>query len=177
MFDEEQINVPKDRIAALIGKVGSTKKQIEELTKSKLNIDSKTGEVLIENKDVFMLHKTEEIVKAIARGFSPEKSLLLLDEEFFMDIIPLKEIIGKSEKEIHTKKARVIGRQGTIRAEIEEKTGTYISVYGNTIGIIGNALNMDLAKQAIEMLLNGAKIESMRVFLDKRISKSKEFKL
>ena len=160
MFDEEQINIPKDRIAALIGKNGSTRKQIEEMTKSKLNIDSKTGEVVIENDDVYMLHKTDEIVKAIARGFSPEKALLLLNDEFYIEILHLKEIVGKSEKEIKTKKARVIGRQGSIRAEIEEKTNTYISVYGNTIGIIGEINGIELAKEAVEMLLKAQRLKA-----------------
>lgn len=177
MFDEEQINIPKDRIAAVIGKNGGTKKQIEEMTKSKLNIDSKSGEVIVENDDIYMLHKTDEIVKAIARGFSPEKALLLLNDEFYIEILHLKEIVGKSEKEIRTKKARVIGRQGSIRAEIEEKTNTHISIYGNTIGIIGEINGIELAKEAVEMLLKGAKIESMKIYLDKRISKKGEFKL
>ena len=177
MFDDDIINIPKDRIAALIGSKGDTKKKIEELTKSKLNIDSKTGEVVIENKDTYMLHKTEELVKAIARGFSPEKALLLLNDDMYIVILHLKEIVGKKEKEIHTKKARVIGREGSIREQIEEKTDTFISVHGNTIGIIGNVFGIEIAKEAIMMLLKGAKIESMKIFLDKRISKSREFKL
>ena len=66
-----EIKVPKDRIAVLIGKNGETKKEIEETTHSKINIDSGEGDVVVQGTDPLMLFSTKNIIKAIARGFNP----------------------------------------------------------------------------------------------------------
>jgi ribosomal RNA assembly protein len=53
-------------------------------------------------------------------------------------------------------KGRVIGESGKSRKTIEDLSDTQISVYGKTIGIIGEAENTNMAKKAIDMLLTGA---------------------
>ena len=53
-------------------------------------------------------------------------------------------------------KGRVIGQEGKSRAYIENFTETDVVVYGKTIGIIGEVERVAMAKQAIEMLLEGS---------------------
>lgn len=81
---EEYVKIPKDRIAVLIGKKGQTKKEIEKRTKTKITIDSETGEVWItstkETEDPLAVWKARDIVLAIGRGFSPERAFRLLNE-------------------------------------------------------------------------------------------------
>ena len=81
MSYEKLIRIPSDRIGALIGKSGKSKKLIEDKCSVNLDIDSDDGQVLVtstnvgENIDPF---KAVEIVSAIGRGFSPENAMRLL---------------------------------------------------------------------------------------------------
>ena len=170
---KEFAKIPSQRIAVLIGKKGETKKDLEKQTKTKINIDSDSGEVVIQGKDAFQVHLTSNTVKAISRGFSPEHAFLLLQENYYFDLIDLKDELGKSEKEINLKKSRVIGSQGKTRKIIEKETGCFVSVYGKTIALIGKAEEINFAKQAIEMLLKGKTHKTVYKFLFKK--KAKEF--
>jgi ribosomal RNA assembly protein len=98
---------------------------------------------------------TRQVVKAIGRGFSPEKSLLLLEDEYSFEMIELTDFANNDNKMTRLK-SRVIGTEGKARATIEEITMCHVSVYGKTISIIGKTENVFVAKKAIEMLLTGA---------------------
>ena len=170
--------VPKSRIAVLVGEGGKTRKKIEKLTETKVEIDSKTGEVEVRSKgEGLNFYNALNIIKAIARGFSPEKAFLLSDEEYYLDLIDVSEIVGGSGKEMEIKKGRVIGTRGIARESIEKATGCFISVYGKTIGIIGKVEDMESARKAIEMLLEGAKHTTMLDFLKKKEFESRRFEL
>lgn len=157
MEDSEVLLVPHERLGAIIGKNGSTKKDIEARTQTRIAIDAAEGEVEITRKgDPIGYLIANRVIKAIARGFSPEKAYRLFDEECMFELIELQEAIGKNESRMKAKKGRVIGAHGTAREEIEIDTGANISVYGKTIGIIGKEDEVSKAKHAIEMLLGGA---------------------
>ncbi|MEM4257172.1 MAG: KH domain-containing protein [Candidatus Diapherotrites archaeon] len=153
----EYLLIPHDRIGVLIGPKGQTKKRIEKNTKTKIEIDSSTGEIEITMKgNAIDFMKAIKIVKAIARGFSPENAMLLLIDDNILEIIELREIIGKNENKMKAKKGRVIGRKGKARKEIEQESNVKISVYGKTISIIGKNEDVEKAKKAIQLLLFGA---------------------
>lgn len=175
-MEEDFLRVPESRIAVLIGSGGETKRLIEKQGKCKLRIDSESGETTVECADVMGLSKAMSVVKAIGRGFAPEKALNLFNDDYFLELIDLKEIVGKSEKAIQNKRARVIGKEGKVRESIEEISECFVSVYGHTVGIIARMENISAAKEAVEMLLEGAKIESVERFLLKE-KKGKEFEL
>lgn len=157
----ESFKIPKERIAVLIGKNGETKKLIEKLAKCKLGIDSKTGEVEVSGKSENALdyYIAMQVVKAIARGFSPEHALKLLDENNYLDIIEIEDFTGKKEKELMTKKGRLIGKGGIVRQKLEEETGCFVSVFGKTVAIIGTPESMEKCRKAVEMILSGASID------------------
>ena len=78
------LKIPMDRVGVLIGHKGETKKDLEERTGLTIDIDSKAGEVVIDDHeadDPLMVIKTENIIKAIGRGFSPEKAMVLMKDE------------------------------------------------------------------------------------------------
>ena len=158
---EELIKIPKDRIAVLIGRNGETKKQVENLTKTKLDIDSKSGEVEVstDGDNALEFYIATQIVKAIARGFSPEHALKLLDENYYLDVIDIEDFVGKKEKELVNKKGRLIGKGGKIREKLEEETDCLISVYGKTVSLIGMPEDMESARKAVEMILQGSSID------------------
>ena len=67
---EQEIKVSGDRIGALIGKSGSTKRELEEKTKAVLEVDSKEGSVKVSGDDAEGVLTAIEVIKAINRGFS-----------------------------------------------------------------------------------------------------------
>ncbi len=148
------LKVPKDRVAVLIGKGGEIKKHLEEDTHCKLEIDSQEGDVIITGKDSLGLFTAREIIRAIARGFNPEIANQLLKPEYMFDVIDLRDYAPTKSSQIRLK-GRVIGEEGKARRVVEELTETHISVYGKTIGIIGEISNVGIAKHAIEKLLEG----------------------
>ena len=175
---EESIKVPRERIAALIGKEGKTRREIEKITKTSLKIESDSGTVTVERKEYGLdFYNALNIIKAIARGFAPEKAFLLSNEEYYLDVVDLNEAVGKSKKQIEVKKGRVIGRKGKARESIEKETNCFISVYGKTIALIGKAEDIETARRAVEMLLQGAKHTTMLEFLEKKQLEGRKFEL
>lgn len=162
-----ELKIPQERVAVLIGKDGETKKEIEKATKLKLDI-SREGDVIITGEDALLLYTTKEIVRAVARGFNPKITLLLLKTDYTLEIIDLKDIAGKNKSTLQRLKGRVIGKGGKSREEIEMLTNTKISVYGKTIGIIGEIMHVALAREAIAMLLSGCMHKTVYHLLEKR---------
>lgn len=162
-----ELKIPQERIAVLVGTEGETKKQIEEQTSCHLDINAE-GEVTITGKDSLTLYTVREIVRAIARGFNPAKTLLLLKTDYVLEIIELKDIAGKNKNTLQRLKSRIIGKKGKARQEIENLTDTYISIYGKTIGIIGEVSRVFLAKQAVAMLLKGSMHKTVYHFLERK---------
>jgi ribosomal RNA assembly protein len=162
-----ELKVPEERIAVLIGKDGETKKEIEEVTGSKLDV-TKDGDVTITGTDGMLLYTTKDIVKAIARGFNPKIALQLLKTDYAFELIDMKDITGGSKNTLQRLKGRVIGKGGKSREEIERLTDTNISVYGKTVGIIGEVEQVALGRQAVAMLLQGSMHKTVFQYLEKK---------
>ncbi len=163
------VRIPKDRVGALIGKDGETKQDLEERTKVKLEVDS-DGEVTIDETstdDPLMPLKVMDIVKAVGRGFAPQKALRLLDDDEYLEVIELGDFVGKKSVQLDRVRARLIGSQGKTRRIIEDLTGAYMSVYGSTVSIIGNSVQLPIAKKAVEMLLRGSEHSTVYRYLER----------
>lgn len=162
-----ELKVPKNRVAVIIGKEGSVKKEIEEATKTKLNIDSKEGDVFVSGEDAIGLYTAREIIKAIGRGFNPDVAKLLLKSDYVFEVVDVSEYVKSREAMIRLK-GRVIGKEGKSRKLIEELTECNISVFGKTIGIIGLPESASNARQAVESLLRGSTHANVYKWLEKR---------
>src|SRR3989344_3227899 len=150
-----EMKIPKDSVAVLIGKSGAIKKQLEENTKSKIKVDSEEGDVFVSGEDAINLLSAREIIKAIGRGFSPDKAFLLLHQDYLFEIIDLSDY-APTKKHMLRIKGRVIGSDGKVRKTIEDLSEVFISVYGKTICIIGQADTIGYARKAIESILEGS---------------------
>ncbi|HDJ26756.1 MAG: RNA-processing protein [Thermoplasmata archaeon] len=164
------VRVPRDRIGVLIGKHGEVKRKIEEETGVRLIIDSESGEVTIDDSgaDPDKALRALNVVKAIARGFSPERAFRLLQDGVYLEIIDIRDFAGKSRNRRIRLRGRVIGRKGRSRKTIEEMSGAYVSVYGDTVAIIGDPLQIDLASRAVEKLLQGSKHSTAYRYIERR---------
>ena len=175
MSSEFLVRIPLERVAVLIGPQGSVKQHIEELTDCKLNIDSNTGDVIIladelsELSDPVNLWKARDIVKAIGRGFNPNKAYKIIEADQVFQLISLRDEIGDSPNTQKLVRARVIGKKGRTRNFIEQATKTFISVYGNTIGIIGEFKMVDITRTAILRLIRGSKHGSVYSFIEQQV--------
>ena len=166
-----EIKIPKERISVIIGKDGSAKKEIEDRTKTRLKIDSQEGNVIISGEDSLDVYNTVNIVSAVGRGFNPKIALLLLKENFVLEIIDIRDFSGKSKVKQIRIKSRVIGKEGQARGLIEEITNTHISIYGKTVSIIGEVERAFMERRAIEMLLHGSKHSNVYSWLEKQQDK------
>jgi len=155
-MDTQELKIPVDRIAVLIGKNGDTKRRLEKKMHVEIEVHSQEGDVFIHGEDSVAVFETQNVVKAIARGFNPEIAELLFDENYSFDLLTVPELIGNSKKKMARLKGRVIGQEGKARKMVESLTQCYISVYGKTIGVIGKIEDVPVARQAIEMILEGA---------------------
>lgn len=163
------LKIPMDRVGALIGHKGETKKDLEEKVGVKLDIDSETGDVTIDDHDVedpLTVIKMENIIKAVGRGFSPEKAVLLLDDNSDFFIFDLHDYIGKKESHLRRLRSRVIGREGKTKKVLEDLTDSKISVYGHTISIISDIMKMNILKKSVDMLLTGSKHATVYRFVE-----------
>jgi len=180
MAFQETIRVPADRVGVIVGRNGKVRRRIEQLTNVKLNIDSE-GTVTISNPtasdDPVLAWKARDIVRAIARGFSPKNALSLIDEDMMLIIISLRESVGTSPSQLKRVAGRIIGENGRTRRVIEQVTETKITVYGRTVSLIGMNPGLDYARRAVDMLISGAphsavysRLERMRRDLNRQRS-------
>jgi ribosomal RNA assembly protein len=163
------IKIPEERVGVLVGPGGSMKRFIEEKTKTSLEIDSETGAVSIASaEDPLQGLRVLDLVKAIGRGFSPERALSILDDEMLMlDVMDLSKMAG-TKSDMERIKGRIIGKDGRSREIMERLSGAKVSVYGKTVAILGNPEQMRVARTAIEMLLDGAPHGNVYSFLEKK---------
>ena len=170
------IRIPRDRIGALVGREGKTKKDIEEMSGCILDIDSTDGDILVtakESTDPLKVNATAEVVKAIGRGFSPERAFYLYSDGFQLVVISLREFARKGSNRINEIKGRIIGRQGKTRQIVEDITDCFVCVYGDTVSLIGDYISMRYALQALQMIIEGKKQRTVYTYLE---SKAKELK-
>ena len=160
-----EVKVPKDRLSVLIGKEGRVKQKLQDESESKIVIDD--GIVTITGDDAIKLFAAHQIVRAIARGFNPEIAFNLLKQDYVLEIISLRDVVGQNQKQLERVRSRLIGAKGKSRRVLEDLTQCYICVYGKTVSIIGDSEDIVHAHQAISMLVGGAMHRTVYKYLEK----------
>ena len=158
---EHLARIPKDRIAVLIGKRGSTRKMIEEACGASLHIESNSGDVSViwpegEVIDPVIKMKLPDVIFAIGRGLAPKRAVQLMEDEMFLRMYDIREWVGRQPNQTRRMRSRLIGTNGRIRSLIEELTGTEMAIYGSTVLVIGDQESLALATPAIEGILQGS---------------------
>ncbi len=157
------VNIPEERVGVLIGEGGRVKREIERLLNVVLDVDSREGTVVInlakpveQGGDPSSLFKARDVITAVARGFSPEKALKLAGDEYVLIVVDLTDYVGRNPNHLKRVKARIIGSEGRARRIVEENCHVDISVYGDTVSIIGRFEDVKAAEEAIISLVKGA---------------------
>jgi len=170
------LKIPIDRVGVLIGHNGETKKDLENRFKIKLDIDSKSGEITIDEheiEDPLVVIKIENIVKAISKGFSPQNAIKLMDDNADFFTFDIHDYVGKKDAHLRRLKSRVIGREGKTKHVLEELTDSKISVYGHTVSIISDIMRMNILKKSIDMLLTGSEHATVYRFVETQMRELK----
>lgn len=174
------LHIPEDRISVVIGNKGKTKNDISKRCSVKIEVESETGEITItstsNNFDQYGALKARDIISAISSGFSPERAFRILDEETLFQVLDLRNYTSSSNS-TNRIKGRIIGEKGKARKNLEELTNTFISIYGHTIGLIGNYEEIKLATDAIMLLINGRSHKTVYEMLYQAKRRSKIEKL
>ncbi|HKZ88890.1 MAG TPA: KH domain-containing protein [Thermoplasmata archaeon] len=162
--------ISSDRVGVLIGPDGATKRRLEQATGTSIEVDSATGEVTIneaEAEDPVVALKTQDVVRAIARGFSEERAFRLLQEDMYLEVFDIKDF-AHSKNRIAQIKARLIGSRGKARRLVEELSSVDVSVWGHTVALIGGSFEMAIAREAVLMLLRGSEHATVYRFLERK---------
>jgi ribosomal RNA assembly protein len=163
------VRIPSDRVGTLIGKSGETKKLLEKMSGIRLDIDAE-GEVLFNEDakgvDPLMALKIMDVIRAIGRGFNPDRAIRLFEDDEYFEAFDLKDVAGDKPNQLGRVRGRLIGTGGKTRRLIEELTGCYMSVYGNTVALIGNSISLPVAKHAVELILGGSEHATVYHYLE-----------
>ena len=154
------VRIADDRVGAVIGTAGSTRLEIERRTGTQLSIDAEAGEVTVtapDTADPLGALQARDIVVAIGRGFSPARAFRLLNDDTYLGLIDIKSVTGRREKDaLWRVRSRLIGTDGKARKRIEELSGCSMSVYRNTVALIGKEPELERGTRAVELLLRGS---------------------
>ena len=175
------VRIPKERVGILIGPEGKVKQYIENRLNVKLDVESEGGVTITlseEASDPSLLLKAKDVVTAIGRGFSPDVTFRLIrNEDDIFDVIDLRQIFGRSESDIRRIKGRIIGADGKTRKLIEELTEANMTVYGHTVGFIGTFEQVDAARNAAQMIIEGCQHHTVYRYLQRKRTELKKEKL
>ncbi|HMD79615.1 MAG TPA: KH domain-containing protein [Nitrososphaerales archaeon] len=179
MSFEQVVRIPVERVGVVIGKEGGAKRHLERELGVKLKVDSKEGLVTVstENAEEGDPFSATRVIEAIGRGFSPQRSLRLLEEGAVLEVIDLRDYAGRSTNSLERIRGRVIGLKGKSRRVIEELTRCYLSVYGRTVSIIGEASEVQLAAEAVRSLATGSQHRTVYNTLQKARTRRKMEKM
>ncbi|MHA2104315.1 MAG: KH domain-containing protein, partial [Candidatus Hodarchaeales archaeon] len=84
---------------------------------------------------------------------------------------------NRSKKRVERIRGRIIGESGRTRRVLEEITRCNVSIYGDTVAIVGRYEDgeIDTAQEAIELLISGVKHGTVYKFLERyRMQKKAE---
>jgi len=114
----------------------------------------------------------EKVFEAINAGFSIDKALLLLREDFVFEKINIKNFTR--HKNLQEVRARIIGTKGKTLQLLTKLSNCFIELKDNELYIIGEADDIEDCMQALRSLVGGAKQGNVYKYLEKARRRKKE---
>ncbi len=144
----ETVLIPNKRISAFEKVLDKASKKlnctIELLDNERVRIDGTPYDE----------YNAKNVILAFGMGFSMVEAYKLLDDNYYFKFINIKDLL-KNDSEMKRIKARIIGEDGKTKAYIEEVSGVVLSLYENTLGIIGTTEQLAIATAALQVLVEG----------------------
>ncbi len=146
----QRVLIPYERIK-LMKRDRSIAEMVESLCKCTVSISDDGVEV---SGDPLGEFNASNIIFAFGRGFDIGTACMLADESLYFSLIDLEQHFG-IENRIHQVKARIIGENGKVKANIEKVSKAKLSIYGNTVCFIGTHEEINEAQACVNALIDG----------------------
>jgi len=151
------------------GKIRPNLKQLEK--KLKVKIELKSG-ILIFSGEELDEYIAEKVFEAIDLGFSTRVALLLIEEDYLLELISIKSNIKKNPA---LTRARIIGTKRKTLDTLESLSNCFIALHENTLGVIGHVEDVKGVIQALSSVIRGAKVANVYAYLEKLNRERKPF--
>ncbi len=149
----ERVYIPRARIL-MLARSNYLLSELEKITNCKIKLDLNEHFVEISGSDAYSEYLSKDVISAFGRGFGLKKAGKLLIDDYYIKIIDLKDWT-RNKARIKRIKSRIIGTSGRAKERIEQDSSADISVYGGTIGIIGNLEQIREAETALLTIIKG----------------------
>lgn len=107
----------------------------------------------------------EKIITALNFGFPYSDALLLIEDEFMLEIINIKDHTRK--RDLARIRARIIGKDGKTLKTLAELTKCNFEIKGHSVGIIGPLEFIKNAQDGIISLIKGTRQGNVYAYLEK----------
>lgn len=145
-----------------IKKISAKRKILERKLNVKITIKKKN---VILGGDELNQYITVSILEAIDKGFEVEQALLLINQNYILESINVKELTRR--KNISQVRARIIGTRGRTLKVLSELTDSHIILHGNQVLIIGPSERIKDAINGLKKLIHGSKQSSTYSYLER----------
>ncbi|AAL64943.1 KH domain-containing protein [Pyrobaculum aerophilum] len=155
-IDKKRLRAAREFVKLVDGKYGHR----VELDEKQLYIKITPGP----EATVDSILKIRDMARAIALGFDPEKALMLENDEYTLAVIELKEYTDKPNH-LRRIKGRIIGEEGRAKRTIENLAEVSMVVGDNYVALLGKLDDVEIAKRAVEMIIEGKKHGTVYKFI------------
>jgi|WetSurMetagenome_2_1015567.scaffolds.fasta_scaffold454705_1 ribosomal RNA assembly protein len=166
----EYVLIPESKMESLRSD-RKFQQKLKELAEATLSFEENTVE--IDCEDPINLLRVKEVIKAYGRGFDPPTALYLLSDDYELCIVDITEFAGKNKDRLGDLRGIVIGTEGKTRNLIEKYSEAKLAVQGKTVAILGKWSSVNVAREAVVMLLDGRKHGTVYKFLEESVAKVK----
>lgn len=160
----EFVAIPEDRIKILRENILVYNRKLRSFLDVKVSLNE---DVEIDGEDALAVMRAKEVMRAFGRGFEFEDALLLVDEEYILEVLNVSDFAKSRNRQV-VLKGRIIGTESKVKKLIEKCSGAKIAVYGKTVSIIGKWENLRVAREAVEIILSGSRHSTVFMFLKER---------
>ncbi len=164
----EQILIPAERAKLFDAQM------LQKMSKKlKCKIKVSDANTIVINGEPYDEYNAKNVIQAFGRGFSFETACKLLSEAYFFKHIDLRDMF-RNREQVKRTKARIIGEDGRAKEYIESTSETDITIYGDTISLIGGIEGIGIATVALEILLGGGTHKTAYAAMENARRKAKD---
>jgi len=152
-----------------IGKIKKNKEKLEKALNVKISFSGKNVNVSGKAVDEYVAC---QVLEALTLGFTTNEALLLQEEDCILEKIHIKDLTKRHD--LQRIRGRIIGTKGKTKEIIENLSNCLVCIHDNTIGIIGQAEDIERAMQGVKSIIQGSKQSKVYSYLERERGKAKK---